>query len=182
MTPSFNGELSRGRAEFGALSFGQTIESEQMEPFIQKKAALQETIEEMQATLADLKKTRKETVRHIRVQDLPEEDRFRKLSYYGKQFIDTIKMVAYRSETVMANCLHNILPRPDEARALLQAIYKSEADLIPDYSQQTLTVCLHHSARHNSDLAIQALCKELNATETIFPRTNLRMIFKLGAD
>ena len=39
---SANGKLSRAMAEFGALSTGQTIEAEQMEPFIQKKAALQE--------------------------------------------------------------------------------------------------------------------------------------------
>ena len=177
-----NGKLSRVRAEFGALSFDQPIEAEQMEPLIQQKMALKEQIEEMQTLLATLKKTRKETVRHIKVQDLPEEDRFRQLSTYGKQFVDTIKMAAYRSETAMANCLHNILPRHNEARTLLQAIYQSEADLIPDYSLQTLTVCLHHSARHNSDRAIRALCDELNATETIFPRTQLRMIFKLGAN
>ena len=179
---STNGKLSRVRAEFGALSYGQTIEVEQIEPFIQKKAALKDKIDEMQTTLATLKAARKETLRHIKIQDLPEEDQFRKLSTYGKQFIDTIKMAAYRSETAMANCLHNILPRPAEASALLQTIYKSEADLIPDYSQQTLTVCLHHGARHNSDRAIHALCEELNSTETIFPRTQLRMTFKLGSE
>ncbi len=178
---STNGKLSRVRAEFGALSYGQTIEAEQMEPFIQKKASLKEKIDELQIMLATIKATRKETVRHIKVQNLPEEDRFRKLCTYGKQFMDTIKMVAYRSEIAMANCLHSILPRPEEASALLQTLYKSEADLIPDYPQQTLTVCLHHGARHNSDRALHALCEELNATETIFPRTQLRMIFKLGS-
>lgn len=177
---STNGKLSRAMAAFGAMSCGKTIEAEQMEPYILEKAALQEKIEDMQKTLADLKKTRKETARHIKVQDLPEEARFRQLSTYGKQFIDTIKMAAYRAETAMANCLRNIMPRPNEAHTLLRAIYASEADLIPDYSQQTLTVCLHHSARHNSDREIIALCKELNATETKFPRTDLRLIFKLG--
>jgi prepilin-type processing-associated H-X9-DG protein len=179
---STNGKLSRAMADFGALSSGQTIEAERMEPFIQKKAALQEKIEDMQTTLATLKKNRKETVRHIKVQDLPEEERFRQLSVYGKQFVDTIKMAAYRAETAMANCLHNIMPRPNEAHTLLRALYTSEADLLPDYLQQTLTVCLHHSARHNSDRVIHALCEELNATETTFPRTHLRMVFKLGAE
>ncbi len=178
---STNGKLSRVRAEFGALNYGQTIEAELMEPFIQKKSALKEKIDELQTMLATFKATRKETKRHIKIQDLPEEERFRKLCTYGKQFVDTIKMVAYRAEIAMANCLHSILPRPEEASALLQTMYTSEADLIPDYLQQTLTVSLHHGARHNSDRAIHKLCEELNATETIFPRTQLKMIFKLGS-
>ena len=33
----------------------------------------------------------------------------------------------------------------------------------------------------NSDLAIQKLCDELNATETVFPHTSLRLILKLGS-
>jgi hypothetical protein len=28
---------------------------------------------------------------------------------------------------------------------------------------------------------IEKLCEELNATETIFPRTNLRLVLKLGS-
>jgi len=32
-----------------------------------------------------------------------------------------------------------------------------------------------------SDKVIEKLCIELNATETLFPRTNLRMVFKVGS-
>jgi len=28
---------------------------------------------------------------------------------------------------------------------------------------------------------VEKLCEELNATETIFPRTNLRLVLKLGS-
>ena len=83
-------------------------------------------------------------------------------------------MIAYRSETAMANSLReqDQLARPYEARSLLQALYKTE--------EGTLTVRLHHSANASTDAVIQKLCDELNETETLFPRTNLRLIYNVG--
>jgi hypothetical protein len=34
---------------------------------------------------------------------------------------------------------------------------------------------------HNRVQAIEKLCEELNATDTVFPRTNLRLVLKLGS-
>ena len=90
-------------------------------------------------------------------------------------------MTAYRAETAMANSLREHLKRPDEARRLLRALYTTEADLLPDPEAGTLTVRLHHSANAATDQVIEKLCAELNATETVFPRTNLRLIMKLGS-
>jgi uncharacterized protein (DUF2267 family) len=81
----------------------------------------------------------------------------------------------------MANSLREHLKRPDEARRLLCALYTTEADLIPDHEAGTLTVRLHHAANAVSDKAIEKLCDELNATKTLFPRTNLRLVLKLGS-
>ncbi|MBN8515008.1 MAG: hypothetical protein J0M14_12175 [Candidatus Accumulibacter sp.] len=80
----------------------------------------------------------------------------------------------------MANVLAPLLARPDEAWSLLRAIYTTEADLLPDPQAGTLTVRLHHLANGVSDRAVRTLCDELNATETAFPRTNLRLILQLG--
>jgi hypothetical protein len=44
-----------------------------------------------------------------------------------------------------------------------------------------LTVRLHHSANAATDQVIEKLCEELNATETVFPRTKLRLVLKLGS-
>ena len=38
---------------------------------------------------------------------------------------------------------------------------------------------LHHGASAADDRAIAELCEELNATETVFPRTNLRLVIQL---
>ena len=55
-------------------------------------------------------------VARLKVKDLPEKDQFDQLSTKSKHFIDTIKMIAYHAETVMANLLRETLSRPDEVR------------------------------------------------------------------
>jgi hypothetical protein len=178
---SVTGKLTRRLARFGEMTLDDTIEPKHVEPFVRKKAALQEEIETLQQDLDQLKAQRKDTPKHISVDELPEEARFRQLASRSKQLIDTVKMIAYRAETAMANSLREHLTRPDEARALLRALYTTEADLIPDPEAGTLTVRLHHSANAANDRVIAKLCEELNETETVFPRTNLRLVMKLGS-
>lgn len=175
------GKLNRLLARFGALTIEKDIEPAHVEPLLREKAAVQEQIEQFQTEVHALKQTRKATAHHIRFKDLPEQERFRQLSTPGKQFIDTLKMIAYRAETAMANLLCDTLSHPDDTRALLRALYTTEADLIPDYHEHTLSVHLHHMANGYSNNAIRKLCDELNATQTLFPRTNLRLVLKLGA-
>jgi len=84
-----------------------------------------------------------------------------------KHFIDTIKLIAYRAETSMASLLRDKLSRSDDTRALLQQIYETEIDLIPDLETKTLTVRLHHLTQAAHDEAVRHLCDQLNLTETI---------------
>jgi hypothetical protein len=69
----------------------------------QKKAQLQDEIENLNRDIDQLKKQRKETPPHIPVQDLPESDRFRRLLTERKPFIDTLQLIAYRAETSRAS-------------------------------------------------------------------------------
>jgi hypothetical protein len=62
-------------------------------------------IELIQAEVQTLKDMRKATAHHIAFKELPEPQRFRQLSTHSKHLIDTIKMIAYRAETAMANVL-----------------------------------------------------------------------------
>jgi hypothetical protein len=175
------GKLNRTMASYGAMHFEGTLDDEKLNPFLQKKADLQEEIVQQKTAIEALKKARKETLHHIDVNDLPEEHKFKQLSTQSKHLVDIIKMTAYRAETAMANSIREAMSHPNEARTLLCALYKTEADLLPDLDKQTLTIRLHHSASVMSDKVIEKLCIELNATETLFPRTNLRMVFKVGS-
>jgi hypothetical protein len=178
---SVTGKLTRGLAKFAALTLEEPIEPKHVEPFMRRKAALKEEIETLKNELETLKAKRKETPHHVRIDELPQEARFRQLSTQSKHLVDTIKMIAYRAETAMANTLREHLERPDEARRLLRALYITEVDLLPDPKTGTLTVRLHHGANAATDQVIEKLCKEINATETVFPRTNLRLVLKLGS-
>ncbi|MBT6277856.1 MAG: hypothetical protein HOI95_27455 [Chromatiales bacterium] len=72
-----------------------------------------------------------------------------------------------------------ILSRADDARAVLRGLYASDADLIPDELNQTLTVRVHHQANASTDRVMQHLCDELNATQIVFPGTELRIGYEL---
>jgi len=147
----------------------------------QHQGQLQECIDQLQPALEQLKKRRKQTPRQIPLKDLPEPDRFTRLRTERKYFLDTIKMIAYRAETSMASTVREKLKRTDDARALLRQIYTTEVDLIPDRNAKTLTVCLHHLTQAAHDTAVSYLCEELTATETTFPGTDLRLVYKLGS-
>ena len=101
------------------------------------------------------------------------------LGMKSKYFIDTIKLIAYRAETAMANIVRQSMSRQDEARSLLRSLYATEADILPDLAEQKLTVRLHQPANRCSRKSIQPLIRELNATETVFPGTDLRLVYEL---
>jgi hypothetical protein len=174
-------QWQRCAAQFGSLSLPGALEPAQVARYETTKATLQEKIENLQKSLGQLKEKRKQTPRHIPVKDLPEGAGFEQLRPERKQFIDTIKMIAYRAETSMTGVLRDKLARADDARSLIRHIYQCEVDLLPDLKAQTLTIRLHHLAQNIHDEAVRHLCAELSATETLFPGTNLRVIYQLGS-
>jgi hypothetical protein len=171
----------RQLALFGALDLQNSLSEAEVARYQQKKAQLQEEIENLSREIDEFKQQRKETPHHIPVKDLPESDRFSRLLTERKHFIDTIKLIAYRSETSMASLLRDKLSREEDTRTLLRQIYETEVDLIPDLTSNTLTVRLHHLTQAAHDEAVRYLCSELNATETIFPGTALKLVYRLGS-
>ena len=170
----------RQLALFGALDLSGLAEKE-VDGYEQKQGQLQEVIEDLDRQIQQLKAQRQQTPHHIAVKDLPESDRFSRLLTERKHFIDTIKLIAYRAETSMASLLRDKLSRADDARALLRQIYDTEVDLIPDIEKKTLTVRLHHLTQAAHDEAVRYLCDQLNATATLFPDTELKLVYQLGA-
>ena len=176
------GRRHRLAAQFGALALSEDPTESQVQGFQQRKGNLQEEIQVLDLEIGNLKQLRKKTEHHIPVKTLPEEDRFTRLRTERKHFIDTLKMIAYRAETSMASLLREHMARGgDDARALLRQIFQSEADLTPDLAANTLTVRLHHLTQAAHDQALEKLLADLNDTLTVFPRTELTLVFKLGS-
>lgn len=179
-TKSKISKLDRKLKEFGAITLTDEIEPDKVEDYEGQKSKLQEEIAFMKKEVEELKIKRKNIPRHIQFKELPQELQFDNLSTKGKYFIDTIKMIAYRSETSMADILRDKMSHTDEARRLLQTLYTSEVDIIPDKENKTLTVRLHHLANHCSDEILSYLCDNLNETETVFPDTDFKLIYQLS--
>jgi len=173
------GLLNRKLAEFGAMNLEDDIEPRNIEAFAQRKSALQESITQLQTDVATLKAERKSTKHHITYKELPEGAQFDRLSTQSKHLVDTVKMIAYRAETAMAQIVRQNMTRHDDARSLLRAIYSTEVDILPDPPAKTLTIRLHPLANRSSDHAVSHLCDTLNATETLFPGTDLRLIYEM---
>jgi hypothetical protein len=174
------GQLNRKLAVVGALAMPPlVVPSEAIEAFQEKKCALNEEVLELQNRIIKLKTERKAIAKHTTLDKLPEAEQNTRCRSQAKRLLDTIKMVAYRAETAMVNILKEKMSRHDDARSLLRAIYTTEADLIPNSDEKTLTVRLHHLANRSSDEAIRHLCDELNSTETNYPDTELRLKYEL---
>jgi prepilin-type processing-associated H-X9-DG protein len=171
--------LLRRLQEFGSLHLPGDIESKTVDRFEQDKSRLQQEINHLQEKIDHLKEERKKLPHHITVDQLPDDQRFDRLSTESKHLVDTIKLIAYRAETSLASVLKEYLSDPEDARRLVKRICTGDADIIPDKQKKILTVRLHHQACQSQDDAVRKLCEELNATETAFPGTDLRLVYEL---
>ncbi|MBU1569470.1 MAG: hypothetical protein KKE00_02935 [Proteobacteria bacterium] len=172
--------LSRRKAKFHDLQMkGNELTPKKMEEYEQKKGELWEEIEFIEKELVSLKAERKQTKKHIPFEELDAEERFFRIAPARKQLLDTVKMIAYRAETAMAQILRKFLGKKDDVRPLLRQIYGADIDLVPDDGNKTLTVRLHGLANPQADRAVQLLCNRLNETETIYPGTNFKLNFEL---
>jgi len=178
---SKTGQRYRLTAQFGALALSEQPTESELQGYQQRKGQLQEQIQHLDLEIDTLKQQRQQTSHHIPVKSLPEEDRFTRLRTERKHFVDTIKMIGYRAETSLASLLREHLARSDDARVLLRQIFHHEVDLLPDPASQTLRVRLHHVTQAAHDQAIAQLCATLNETQTVFPGTDLTLIFKIGS-
>ena len=146
---------------------------------IQKKAEYVQDMQSAQLELERLRAERKKTARKVTIDSLAENQRPTQLLPLNKQLADTVKMIAYRSETSLAAILRRHLKNDDEARALVRELFVSSADIEPDNLAGTLTIRIHRMASPAHDNAIAALLGKLTEQEFCHPETGAKMIFAL---
>lgn len=95
-----------------------------------------------------------------------------------KHFIDTIKLIAYRAETALVQIARETLRRHDDARSFVRGLFATSVNLRPDPAHGELHVEMHGQANPIHDKTLEAICEELNTTETIYPGTNLRLVYR----
>ena len=102
-----------------------------------------------------------------------------KLSTERKHLTNVLKLVAYQIESDLVNLVRPHYARAeDEGRTLIQTVLQSTATLEP--TDQELRVTLSPLSSPHRSQAVAALCQNLNAAETRFPGTNLRLRFAVA--
>ena len=145
-------------------------------------AKLQAQLETAERRLEGLQIARRQLPRQVRVGELPANERPQALAEPLRVLLDAVRMLAYRAETRMAAALAPGLSRPETARTLIKALLCSDASLVPDAAAGTLTVRLLHQASRGQDRALLPLLQELNQTRTLYPGTQLRLVYEILPD
>ncbi len=161
----------------------QSIEAslDEMPALLTKQTVLLEQIEKHQQTQQQIQEERSKIPPRIKLKDMPLQGRYNKLKQESKMLMNIIKMICYRAETAVANELAaSLYNAKDEKRMLVKQIIQNNADLLPDYENKTLTVVLHTLSAPRFNQAAAKLAELLNQTETIFPGTDLQLLFKIS--
>jgi hypothetical protein len=178
---SLKGKLKARKSRFADLTLHPAMEENisKYREWEKTKIEMAEEIKILETELAALKAERKSVEKHIRVIDLSEEESFKALSSSKKHLVDTIKMIAYRAETSMANVIRQECVSLEQARALIRDVFSSEADLIPDKQAKKLTIRLHNLSTRAMDGKLDKLLPVLNEPEMRFPGTDMTLCYEI---
>ncbi len=94
--------------------------------------------------------------------------------------MDTIRMIAYRAETAMVGLITGPTVNSSDARSLLQNLFITDADILPDPENKQLNIRLHSASRPAANRAIVQLLEHLNSAEVKYPGTQMRLVYELG--
>ena len=101
-----------------------------------------------------------------------------RLNVERKRIMDAIRMATYNAESALARMIAPHYARADdEARTLLREIYTSPADL--EIHGDQLHVRIDPLTAPRRSRALAGLCKELTATETVYPGTHLTLVYSV---
>lgn len=180
---SVSGKLSTRHAKFAALTLHPVSEShpKRWRKWLEKKAGLLEEIQQFENELEEIKAALKATEHHLQWDQLAEEHKFHALAPTRRRLLDTIRMIAYRAETALVPLLLDEHTDSPAARTILQDLFGSAADLIPQADPPRLRVCVHRSARPVTDRRLQRLFAQLNEAELAYPGTELILHYELVA-
>ena len=176
-------KLHYRNAKFSSLTLNPEPETDMKKyrKWERTKAKVLEEIEQYDHELNETKATLKETPKHITWGELEEKEKFQKFAPSRKNLLDTVRMIAYRAETALAVILMPIVGSLSQGRTILQDLFVTEADILPQPSQKLLRIRVHHAARPAADRAISMLFNHLNQTETLYPGTDMTMLFELSS-
>lgn len=161
---------------------GETTGVDHLAQTILKSANLIEKINGYNDEIKVLLAKRKNQPSRISIAEMPPQQRYNKLMIESKKLKNAIIMVVYRAESALYNTMSEFYKSTEkEGRVILKEIFTSDADIIPDYKNHTLTIKLHSLSTPRANQVVKDLCAFLNQTETHFPLTNLKLVYETVA-
>ena len=135
-------------------------------------------IASLDAEIADLKLRQKEEPVHVPVGTLSGKDRPKTIRQNENVLVERTKVIAYRTVSWMSGFLP---ARGDGQRSkkILRSLFNADADIIPEPENGILRVRVLGLPNNAADATIARLFEGLNATNTIFPGTKLRLVYEL---
>jgi transposase len=131
-------------------------------------ADLREQLQEAEARVSRLEQKLEPMPKRISASDL------KVLKKEKRYVVDAIKLTAYQIETELLEMLReHYLRTEDEGRTFLQAAFQSCGRLEVGANELRVTLAAQSSPHRSRALA--ALCEKLNALDTCFPGTTLRL-------
>ena len=179
---SLQNKLRYRHARFAEMTLHPETEDqpEKYDKWVRKKADLLEEIEKTECQFNKLKAELKQTSKHIKWGELDEKDKFLRLLPGRKRLMDTIRMIAYRAETAMVGLITGPTVDSPDARSLLQTLFQTDGDVLPNIENQQLNIRLHGASRPAANRALAQLFERLNSAQVKYPGTELQMVFEFG--
>lgn len=152
---------------------------DQFDAWMKEKDIRVTAISDLAEKLETARLARLNVNKHIPFHELPQECQFERLAPTRKLLLDTIRMIAYRAETALAELVAPFIAKPDEARAVIKTLFETSADLYPEPDVGILRVVIHSLGEPRLNRAIRKLLEHLNDSEVNYPGTTLRLNFQL---
>ena len=157
---------------------------------MKEKLKVTEDIERIEQEIERILKQRSEIQYKISVGQMPESKRYNMLNQESRRVQNIIKIICYRAETALAALLsphykrtEDEIPRTSytvQVRMLVKAIINTPIDMEVDSENEELKITLYPLANQRSKQAVNKICQTINQTNTIYPGTNLRLIYKIA--
>ncbi|MCY4591182.1 MAG: hypothetical protein OXE86_11620, partial [Alphaproteobacteria bacterium] len=144
-------------------------------------AELKSEVRDLEGAREIVKASRRGVPGHCRAGDLDEAEKLDVLPSRQRLLLDVIRMIAYRAETRMMLPVMQAQGKKTHPRKLLRALLAADADIMPDPAGGVLRVRIPGLGNDACDRQIEALLTELNTAGTVFPETEMRMVYDLDA-
>jgi len=176
-------KLGRRKAELYEYEQQNPLQENEKENEKRMKSRLEliEDIELIEQQVETMVSKRKEIPYKIPLSRMPEAIRYNRLNKESKALQNIIKMICYRAETALARLLSPHYKRASqEIRALIKSIIHTPVNMEVDHENELLRITLYPLSNQRSNEAVGKICDTVNDTNTVYPGTDLRMIFKIA--